>query len=130
MPLNTDRGVDAESARAMPCEHVGGGGLIEEVVAAEVPEDTLLDRPLELLPVARFELGGLMEMDSAVLGFREDAVEDDESGKGSGHTTAPLPRARKACPSRAWRAAPFLRPDLSRGSLKSSVTGRAPLKTS
>ena len=61
VPLDADRGVDAESARSLPCEHVGCRGLIEEVVATEVAEDALLNRPLELLPVARFELRGLVE---------------------------------------------------------------------
>ena len=78
VPLDADRGVDAESTRALPREHVGGGGLVEEIVTAEIPEAALLDRALELLPVPRFELGSLVEVHATFFGLREDPVEDDD----------------------------------------------------
>jgi hypothetical protein len=42
VPLDADRGVDAEPTRTLPGEHVGGSGLVEEIVAAEVAEDAPL----------------------------------------------------------------------------------------
>lgn len=41
---------------ALPGEHVGGGGLVEDIVAAEIPEHPLFDGALKLLPLARFDL--------------------------------------------------------------------------
>ncbi len=78
VPLDADRRVDAEPARALPGEHVCYRGLVEEIVAAEVPEDASLHGPLDLLPVARFEFGSLVGLHPTLVGLREDPVEDDD----------------------------------------------------
>lgn len=63
--LDADRGVDAETTGALPGEQVGGGGLVEDVLAAEgttcrvqvVAKDAPLHRALTLLPVEWCDLG-------------------------------------------------------------------------
>jgi len=64
--LDADRRVDAEASRPLPGEHVGGGGLVEELMTTEVAEDATLDGALELLPVDGLEVGGLVEPDATV----------------------------------------------------------------
>jgi len=43
-----------------------------------VAEHALLDGALELLPVARFELGCFVKLHATLVGLREDPVEDDD----------------------------------------------------
>ena len=89
--LDVDGSVDAEAAGPLPGEHAVGIGLVEKAARAEVPEHATLDDTLEAEPMDFVEHGGLVEADRSVGDRREDAVEDDESGKGSGLTAAPRP---------------------------------------
>lgn len=75
-----------ERRRAVrPCD-VGPGsrwtrrasGDCNEIVAAKVAKDALLHRALQLLPVPRFELGGLVRLYATRVGLREDPVADDD----------------------------------------------------
>ena len=92
--LDADGGVDAEPAGPLPGEHALSIGLAEQAARAEVPEYAALNDTLEADPVAFVEQAGLVEADSAVGDLREDAVEDDESGKGSGLAAVPSPENR------------------------------------
>jgi hypothetical protein len=76
--FDADRGIDAEATRTVPREHVGGGGVLEETVAAEVPEHTHLNGSLQRLPMLRCQVGGFMEGGNSLLVLGEDSVEDDE----------------------------------------------------
>ena len=76
--LDAHGGVDAEAARALPCEHAGGVELVEESLATEVAEDALLDDRLHVGDAVGRHVMGLVKLDLAVVGLAEDAVEDDE----------------------------------------------------
>jgi hypothetical protein len=76
--LDAHGGVDAEAARALPCEHAGGIELVEESLATEVAEDALLDDRLHVGDAVGRHVMGLVKLDLAVVGLAEDAVEDDE----------------------------------------------------
>ena len=91
LALDTDGRVDTEPTGALPRQHAVGVGLVEQAVAVEVAEHATLDDVLKLMPVLGNEPGRLMEADVAVGRVREHTIEHDESGKGSGLTTAPLP---------------------------------------
>jgi len=71
-----------------------GVGLVEKAAGAEVPEHTALHDTLEAEPVMLVEQAGVVEAHSSVGDLREDAVEDDESGKGSGLAAVPSPENR------------------------------------
>lgn len=75
--LDTHGGVDRKASCSLPGEHFGGLGCLEEVVAPEVAEHAALDGALEVFPVTRLQLARLMELDVAVLGLGEHAVEDE-----------------------------------------------------
>jgi hypothetical protein len=87
--VDTDGGVQAEAAAALPGEHVLYGVLVEESAALEEAEDTALQGALEAERVVGREVRRLVEGDAAVVVLREDAVEDDDAG------SAALASARK-----------------------------------
>ena len=61
LTLDADGGVDAEATGALPGEHAVGIGLLEQAVAIEVAEHTLLDDVLEFVPMLGLQEGGFME---------------------------------------------------------------------
>jgi hypothetical protein len=75
--LDAHCGVDAESAGALPGEHVVCGVHIEEVAALEEAEDAALEDGRECGYVIGGEVGGLVEAHLAV-DFGENTVEDHE----------------------------------------------------
>jgi hypothetical protein len=76
--FDADGGIDAEAARSLPSEHVGGGGVLEETVAAEVPEYADLNGSLERFPMVRCQVGGFTEGDNSVLVLGKHPVEDQD----------------------------------------------------
>ena len=76
--LDAHGGVDGEPARALPDEHAGGVGLVEEVVATEVAKDSSREASLQLTDLIGRHIAGLVKADFAAAGLAEHAVEDDE----------------------------------------------------
>ncbi len=76
--VDTDGGVQAEAAGALPGEHVVHGVGFEEAAAVEEAEDAALEDGREGAGVVGGEVGGLVEADLAALGLGEDAVEDHD----------------------------------------------------
>jgi hypothetical protein len=75
--VDADGGVDAESAGALPGEHVVYGVLIEEAAALEEAENAALEYGGEGGCVVGGQVGGLVETDP-VVELDENAVEDHE----------------------------------------------------
>ncbi len=73
-----DRGIDAEPAGGLPREHVIGDVAFEQTVAVEIPEHSVANRVLELVPVGGREVGGLVELDRALGILAEHAVDDTD----------------------------------------------------
>lgn len=65
-PLHAHRGIDAEPTGTLPAEHAEGVGLIEQLVRADVPQDTTLDDALEAGPVLGLEEGRFVEASLAL----------------------------------------------------------------
>ena len=73
-----DRGIDAEPAGGLPREHVIGDVAFEQTVAVEVSEYAVSHSLLKLVPVGGREVGGLVELDSALGILAEHAVDDTD----------------------------------------------------
>lgn len=76
--MDSDGGVEAEAAGALPGEHVGHGLVVEEAAFLEDAELAALEGALKRVDDVGREMRGLVEGHAAVVLLDEEAVEDHD----------------------------------------------------